>query len=117
MDHHIPPHPGEILREDILPSLDMTRAELAKRLRISTRRLSDLLAERRPIDVDLALRLGAVVGYGARYWLGMQIQHDIWRTENEAPIGLKPLTWSHAARGAGKTAAARSGTVGARAMN
>lgn len=90
---HVPPHPGEIIREDIFPSLGLTRTTLAKRLGISAQRLNNLLAERQPVTVDLAMRLGAVLGYGARYWLGVQIQHDIWRAETEPPPRLKPIVW------------------------
>lgn len=73
-----PPHPGEILREDILPRLGLTRLALAQRLGISTRILSAFLNERRPVTLDLAIRLGSCLGHGARYWLGLQAQYDMW---------------------------------------
>jgi addiction module HigA family antidote len=88
-----PSHPGEIIRDDILPSLGITRTALARQLGISPRRLADLLAERRPVTVDLALRLGTVLGYGPRYWLGMQAQYDIWKVETATPPRLEPITW------------------------
>jgi antitoxin HigA-1 len=87
-----PPHPGEILRDEILPSLDLTRKALAKHLGISVRRLYDLLAERAPITLDLARRLGTVLGHGPRYWLGLQMQHDIWQAEQPFAMAVKPLT-------------------------
>lgn len=73
-----PLHPGEILREDVLPLLPLSRHELARKLKLSTAALEDLLAGRRPVTKLLADRLGVVVGYGARYWLGLQRQHDFW---------------------------------------
>jgi antitoxin HigA-1 len=88
-----PPHPGEILRDDIFPALAISKAALARQLGISARKLGSLLAERTPVTVDLALRLGTVLGYGPRYWLGLQMHHDIWLTEQPNTLKLKPLTW------------------------
>jgi antitoxin HigA-1 len=87
-----PPHPGEILRDEILPRLALTRKALAKHLGISVRKLYDLLAERAPITLDLARRLGTVLGHGPRYWLGLQMQHDIWQAEQPCAMAVKPLT-------------------------
>lgn len=100
-----PPHPGEILREDILPCLTMTRAALAKHLGVSTRMLADLLAERRTVDRKLAQRLGRAFGHGARYWLGLQMQYDLWHADFDGPPEVVPLTWGKAA---GKRATAGS---------
>lgn len=88
-----PPHPGEILREDILPCLRMTRAELARHLGVSARLLSDLLAERRSVDRAMAQRLGLAFGHGARYWLGLQVQFDLWHSDFDGPPAVTPLTW------------------------
>lgn len=88
-----PPHPGEVLREDILPSLAMTRAALAQHLEISVRMLSDLINERRPVTFDLAQRLGVALGSGTRYWLALQAQHDIWRAAYAEPLRVRPLVW------------------------
>ena len=88
-----PPHPGEILREDLLPKLGMSRAGLARHLGISVRRLGGLLAERLPVTLDLALRLSAAFGHGTRYWLGLQVQHDIWCAEQGASVAVKPVVW------------------------
>lgn len=87
-----PPHPGEILREDILPCLGMTRAALARHLGISARMLGDLLAERRSVDRKMAQRLGIALGQGARYWLGLQVQHDLWHCDIDEPP-VKPIRW------------------------
>lgn len=108
MDENAPQHPGEILREDILPAMGITKAALAKRLGISSRVLADLLAEKRSVTVDLALRLGAVVGYGPRYWLGLQIQYDIWRTDTARPIRLEPIVWRRPSSGRSMQALSRS---------
>lgn len=93
-----PPHPGEILREDLLPALGMSRAAFARHIGISARRLGAVLAERVPVTLDLALRLGAAFGHGTRYWLGLQVQHDIWCAEQSASVSVEPLKWPSAAR-------------------
>lgn len=85
-----PPHPGEILREDILPRLELTRRALAEHLGISTRVLSAFLNERRPVTLDLAVRLGACLGHGARYWLGLQAQYDIWQAAQIETMRPRP---------------------------
>jgi addiction module HigA family antidote len=91
-----PPHPGEILREDILPLLRLNRSEFARHLGVSARVLSELLSERRSVTLDLAQRLGAALGQGARYWLGLQMQHDVWQViQNECAM-VKPLDWGKA---------------------
>jgi antitoxin HigA-1 len=89
-----PPHPGEILREDILPRLALPRSKLAAHLGISARRLADVLAERAPVTLDLAQRLGAALGSGTQYWLGLQVQYDVWRAQFEAPVRIKPVAWA-----------------------
>jgi addiction module HigA family antidote len=53
-----PTHPGEILREDVLPTLRMTQTEFAQRLGVSRLTVSEILHEKRPVSVDMAIRLG-----------------------------------------------------------
>lgn len=98
-----PPHPGEILREQILPRLGLDRAELARRLDVRPARLADLVCERRPISLDMARRLGKAFGNGARFWLALQMQHDVWTAEQGAPLDIAPIALAgHAANAAGK---------------
>jgi antitoxin HigA-1 len=99
-----PPHPGEVLRDDILPLTGLTRSALAKRLGVTPQRLANVLAERTSITAELAMRLGTVLGHGARYWLGLQMQYDIWVTEQPASFTVKPIQWKRS----GKSATART---------
>jgi addiction module HigA family antidote len=73
-----PTHPGEFLREDVLPELGITQGELAKRLGVSRLTVSDILLEKRPISPDMAWRLGKLLGNGAGLWLNMQHTVDTW---------------------------------------
>jgi antitoxin HigA-1 len=86
-----PPHPGEVLRDDIMAALGLTCAALARRLGVSHRRLANLLKGRVPVSVDMAARLGAVLGHGGRYWLGLQMQHDVWLVDQPLSFAPKPL--------------------------
>lgn len=78
-----PTHPGAILREDILPSLGMTQTELADRLRVSRRTVSQVIHEHRPITPDMAIRLAHLLGGRAESWLTMQSALDIWELERK----------------------------------
>jgi addiction module HigA family antidote len=73
-----PPHPGEILREDMLPRLRLGADGLAVRLGVPTDAITDLLDERRPVTIDIATRLAAAFGHSVRFWLGLQTQYDRW---------------------------------------
>ena len=53
-----PTHPGEMLREDVLPALNMTQTELAKRLGVSRLSVAEFLLEKRALSADMAVRVG-----------------------------------------------------------
>lgn len=90
--HLTPPHPGEILREDILPAYGLTRKALAAALKVNVRLVSDVLRERRPITPDLAARLDMAIGGGVHYWLGLQCQHDVFVARRLEVPGIRRLT-------------------------
>ncbi|CAH1195095.1 conserved hypothetical protein [Candidatus Nitrotoga sp. BS] len=56
-----PTHPGAILREDVLPTLEMTQTELAQRLGVSRLTLSELLHEKRGVTPEMALRVAKLL--------------------------------------------------------
>lgn len=95
-----PPHPGEVLRDDVLPAIGLSRTALAKRLGVTTRKLSTLLSEQTPVTADLAMRLGTFFGQGARYWLGLQMQHDMWVTAQPVSFAIRPLDWKRPSKAA-----------------
>lgn len=78
-----PTHPGALLREVILPDLGLTQGELADRLGVSRRTVSEILHEHRQITPDMAIRLGKLLGNGAGLWLRMQQAVDVWTLERE----------------------------------
>lgn len=85
-----PTHPGEILREDVLPALNMTQAELARRLGVSRLTVSDLLHEKRALSPDMALRLAKLTHTTPESWLRMQQALDLWELE-QTPARYKDI--------------------------
>jgi addiction module HigA family antidote len=89
-----PSHPGELLRETILPELRMTIKDVAAHLDVSRAALSELVNERRSVSLDMARRLGSAFGNGARFWIALQMQYDLWHAEHSelaTKITVKPL--------------------------
>ena len=76
-----PVHPGEVLREDVLPALRLSVSEAARRLGVSRQQLHRILACTHPITADMALRIGKFAGNGPKLWLGMQQAYDLWHVE------------------------------------
>ncbi|MDZ4184362.1 MAG: HigA family addiction module antitoxin [Desulfuromonadales bacterium] len=78
-----PPHPGETLREDILPALGLTITEAAKQLGVTRAAFSRVLNAHAAISPEMALRLegwlGVENGGRADLWLGQQAAYDLWQ--------------------------------------
>jgi addiction module HigA family antidote len=73
-----PTHPGEVLREEVLPGLDITQGAFAEMLGVSRRTLVELLHERRSVTPDVAHRLARVLETTPEVWLQMQMAVDLW---------------------------------------
>ena len=78
-----PTHPGEVLREDVLPSLEMTQTEFARRLGVSRLSVSELLLEKRALSADMAIRIGRLTNTTPESWLRMQEALAIWELEKD----------------------------------
>jgi len=78
-----PTHPGEVLREDVLPSLNISKAELARRLGVSRPTLYGVLNEEYSVTPNLALRLGRLLGNSPQMWVNMQAAYDLCIVEQE----------------------------------
>lgn len=85
-----PTHPGEVLREDVLPAVGKSRAEIAQLLGISRKRLSDILTERKPVTPELAVRLAKLFGSSPKVWTNLQTNHDIWHAQREVDVSPIP---------------------------
>ena len=83
-------HPGELLREDILPALGRSKTEIAGLLGISRQTLHDITSEKQPVTVAMAVRLGKLVGNGPVFWLNLQRAYDLERAEREVDVSSIP---------------------------
>ena len=97
MRMHNPPHPGETLREDVLPALGLSVAEAARQLGVSRVALSRVLHGHAAISVDLARRLEAWLrkpdhrGPSAETWLRGQVAYDLWQaSHSEKVLDVEP---------------------------
>jgi len=85
-----PVHPGEVLREVVLPSVGEPIGEIAKALGVTTRHLNDLINERTPLTPELALRLEAAFGRSAPAWLRLQETYDLWHARKFVDVSRIP---------------------------
>jgi antitoxin HigA-1 len=69
--------PGDILSEEFLKPLGMSQTALAKRMRVDPMRINAIVRGKRAITAETAIRLAAVFGTSARFWLGLQNDHDL----------------------------------------
>jgi antitoxin HigA-1 len=76
-------HPGEILRLEFLEPLDITPYRLSKDINVAQTRISEILAEKRSITADTALRLSRYFGNSAQFWLNLQTQYDLRQAQVE----------------------------------
>lgn len=89
--HSIPPmHPGELLREDVLPALGMTKVDIAKALGISRQMLYDILRERQPVTAETAVKLGKLLGNGGAFWHRLQQEYDLEKAERSVDVSGIP---------------------------
>ena len=75
-----PTHPGELLRQELLPQFGMSRGELAEAMGVSRRTVSEVLMEKRSLSVDMAYRLARVFDISPGLLIRMQEAVDVWDT-------------------------------------
>ena len=72
-----PIHPGEILMEEFLEPLGISQYRLAKDISVPPRRINEIVHGKRSITADTALRLAKFFGTSERFWLNLQVRHDL----------------------------------------
>jgi antitoxin HigA-1 len=85
-----PIHPGEILADE-LDELHMSAAELARTLHVPTNRITQILAGKRAVTADTALRLGHWLGTGPELWLNLQKSYELRLAEQEKGVEIRML--------------------------
>jgi addiction module HigA family antidote len=84
-----------MLLEEFVKPLGITQSALALRLGVSFPRLNELIRGKRALTPDTALRLARVVGMSPEFWLGLQLDWDLWHAiqdqKAEEILSLTPL--------------------------
>jgi antitoxin HigA-1 len=93
----VPPvHPGEMLLEEFLKPLGISQSAFAIRLGVSFPRLNEIIRQKRSVTPDTALRFAQVTGTSADFWLGLQLDWDLWHVlrskDAERIARLSPLS-------------------------
>ncbi|CAI8033281.1 Virulence-associated protein I [Geodia barretti] len=84
-----PVHPGELLREDVLPALS-TAAAVAEALKISRQALYDILNEKQPVTAEIAVRFGKLFGNGPGFWVNLQRAYDLAIAQQSVDVSEIP---------------------------
>ena len=94
-----PTHPGEVLRDDVLPAIGISVSHAAREMHVSRQTLYRIMARQDPhaVTPEMALRLGKFCGNGPGLWLRMQHAYDLWHTTRRIKSELDRITVHNAA--------------------
>jgi addiction module HigA family antidote len=81
-----PVHPGEIIREDILPAVGLSVTAAAKALGVSRQMLHDILAGRKPLSTIMCLKVARLFGSSPEVWMRLQASYDLKKVEQNKKI-------------------------------
>lgn len=83
-------HPGSILKEE-LATIGITPTEFARQIDVPPNRVTQIIAEKRNITGDTALRLGHWFGQDPQFWLNLQAQFDLAAADRETGESIRAL--------------------------
>ena len=85
--NRLPPvHPGEVIKEDILPSVGLSVTAAAKALGVSRQMLHDILAERKPLSAVMCLKVSRLFGGSPEVWMRLQASFDLKKAEQNKKV-------------------------------
>jgi antitoxin HigA-1 len=76
-DRLAPIHPGEVLLADFLQEIGISQYRLARDISVPPRRINEIVHGKRSVTADTALRLARYFGTSERFWLNLQVRHDL----------------------------------------
>ena len=91
------PHPGEILLEEFLKPMGISRYRLAKSIGVPQRRVDEICAGKRAITADTALRLGKYFGVSPEVWMNLQTDYDLRVAKRTTWPSIESHVRTHAA--------------------
>jgi addiction module HigA family antidote len=89
-----PIHPGEVLEEEFLKPLSLSRYKLAQAAKMSQTAIGEIVRGKRSITADSALRLGAALNMTPQFWMNLQSRYDLVkaRARSRKTIGaIRPV--------------------------
>jgi antitoxin HigA-1 len=87
-----PVTPGELLKDEFLEPMGITKYRLAKEIGVPAQRIGEIVAGRRSITADTDLRLSRFLGLSRGYWLRAQAAHDLEVAEASIAEDLAAIT-------------------------
>jgi addiction module HigA family antidote len=81
-----PVHPGEIIKQDILPSVGLSVTAAAKALGVSRQMLHGILAGRKPLSAVMCLKVGRLFGGSPEVWMRLQAAYDLKKSEQNKKV-------------------------------
>ena len=83
-------HPGEVLKDE-LEEFGVSRTSFARQIDVPPNRISQIIAEKRSVTGDTALRFGHWFGVEPQFWLNLQSQFDLAAAERNSGAAIKAL--------------------------
>ena len=83
-------HPGEVLAQEYLQPLGLSARALAADIGVPPNRLTEIAAGRRSVTADTAIRLGRYFKTDPRFWLNLQMAHDLAKAVTETDYSKVP---------------------------
>jgi addiction module HigA family antidote len=84
--HAAPTHPGEILLEEFLEPHGMSQAKLAELIGVTINRVNEIVKGKRGLSPDTAIRLEALFGASAQFWLNLQLAWDLYHAQHAPDV-------------------------------
>ena len=86
------PHPGEILLEDFMKPIELSQNALARALKVSPRRINELVHAKRAVSAETDLRLARYFGLHEGFFLGLQVDYDLMEEKRRLGKRLDEIT-------------------------
>lgn len=84
-------HPGDILLEEFLEPLAISQNKLAKVMKVSPRRINEIVQGKRAVTADTAIRLGLALGTTAQFWTNLQAAYDLEAASEAKALEFKAI--------------------------
>jgi addiction module HigA family antidote len=81
-----PVHPGEVLREDVLPEVGLSASATAKALGVSRQMMHDILTERKPLSAVMCLKISRLFGSSPEMWMRLQAAYDLKKAAQDKKV-------------------------------